>query len=153
MQLLKVTVMHHKISKKFSSSLLVHPNKSLSYLWDSCTPHIASLLLWSTTSVHQQLCLSGHRVLGDIGCDWSTPHVGPSLGDLLPEPSHAKDQSSDFCLFMDNGSKYPKLWILCYSWKQKISYSSLRCIQENKILCLICQTQDCNKGVHLQMCF
>lgn len=89
---------------RFFKMALVRPIKTwISIrLWDSHTSHIAALLLWSITSVHQQLCLSGHRVLGDISCDWSTPHVGPSLGDLLPEQSHAKDQPSDFCIFLDN---------------------------------------------------
>lgn len=89
---------------------------------DSQTTPSAALLLWSLTLIHQQLRLSGHRVLGDISCDWSTPHVDLNSRDLLPEQSRAKDQPLRFLYFPDTASKCPKLWMQCYSWKPN-SYS------------------------------
>lgn len=48
----------------------------------SHTLHGPALPLWSITLIHQQLCLSAHRVLGDISCDWSTPHVDPKIPEI-----------------------------------------------------------------------
>lgn len=55
------------------------------------TQHSAVLPVWSITWIQQQLCLSGHRVLGDISCDWSTPHVDLKLGNLLPDQRSGLD--------------------------------------------------------------
>lgn len=102
-------------------------------LCDSHTSHSAVLSLWCITSVHRQLCLSGHRVRGDISCDWSAPHVAPAGEIYYPSRLMAKTSQRIFCIFQDTCPEYTTFFFV---WRQANSWEQSE----------ICFTLSCNQG-------